>query len=60
MECPGNAAHDIAGYQDCLPVDVVSPWNGRSPTAISWSRTPSEKMSDRESTGFPSACSGDM
>ena len=38
----------------------VSPLKGRSPVAISCSTTPSEKMSDRESTGFPSACSGDM
>ena len=38
----------------------VSPRNGCSPVAIWCSITPSEKMSDRESTGFPSACSGDM
>ncbi len=38
----------------------VSPWNGREPVAISYSTTPSEKMSERASTGFPFACSGDM
>jgi hypothetical protein len=38
----------------------VSPWNGRCPVDISYSTTPSEKTSDRVSTGLPSACSGDM
>jgi hypothetical protein len=33
---------------------------GRRPVAISWSTTPSEKMSVRGSSGRPEACSGDM
>jgi hypothetical protein len=38
----------------------VSPLNGFSPVAISNSRTPSEKTSERASTALPCACSGDM
>ena len=38
----------------------VSPAKGRLPVAISYSTIPNEKMSERESTGLPSACSGDM
>ena len=36
----------------------VSPLNGFSPVAISNSRTPREKTSERESTGFASASPG--
>ncbi len=38
----------------------VSPWNGRRPVSISYSTVPNEKMSERASSRFPSACSGDM
>lgn len=38
----------------------VSARNARRPLIISYNTDPNEKMSDRASTGFPSACSGDM
>ena len=38
----------------------VPPTKAGSPTAISQSIEPREKMSDRASTSLPSACSGDM
>ena len=38
----------------------VSPLNGRSPVAIWYRTTPSEKTSERASAGLPSACSGAM
>ena len=38
----------------------LSPANSRSPVSISKSTVPSEKMSERASTGLPHACSGDM
>ena len=39
---------------------VDSPLNARRPVIILYSSAPNEKMSDRRSTGLPSACSGDM
>ena len=45
---------------DDISDTCVSPLNGRSPTAISYRITPSEKTSLRGSTNLPSACSGDM
>jgi hypothetical protein len=39
---------------------LLSPVNGRPPVAISYSMTPSENRSLRESTAPPDACSGDM
>ena len=39
---------------------VVSPWNGFWDVVIWYRITPSEKMSERASAGFPSACSGAM
>ena len=38
----------------------LSPGNCRSPVTISKRTAPSEKRSERESTGRPQACSGDM
>ena len=38
----------------------VLPSNGSRAVTASYRTTPSEKMSDRPSTGRPSACSGDM
>ncbi len=43
-----------------ITATTESPTNGRTPAAISYNTTPSEKMSDRTSTGRPCACSGDM
>ena len=34
--------------------------NGRVPVSISYNNEPKLKMSERASTVFPSACSGDM
>ncbi len=39
---------------------AVSPRNGRRAVVISYRIAPNEKMSDRQSTALPSACSGDM
>ena len=39
---------------------LVVPWKARCPVAISYSRIPRAKISDRASTFLPSACSGDM
>ena len=36
------------------------PANARRPASISYRTAPKLKMSDRASTGWPSACSGDM
>ena len=38
----------------------VSPGNARRPVVISYSTEPNAKISERTSTSFPSACSGDM
>ncbi len=37
-----------------------SPEKARRPVTISYNTAPNEKMSERASTGCPSACSGDM
>jgi len=39
---------------------VVVPRKGRVPAASSYSITPNEKTSERESTASPFACSGDI
>ena len=39
---------------------IESPPNARVPVNISYSTAPVEKMSERASTGLPSACSGDI
>ena len=39
---------------------VLSAVNGRAPASISWSITPSAKMSARPSTASPRICSGAM
>jgi hypothetical protein len=39
---------------------VVCPPKGRVPVTISYSTTPNEKRSERASSSFPRACSGDM
>ncbi len=39
---------------------MSSPWNGLFPVSISHSTTPKAQMSERLSTTFPRACSGDM
>ncbi len=44
----------------CNTSRSVFPLKGRRPASISYSTTPKEKISLRESTGFPDACSGDM
>ena len=36
------------------------PGNARCPEIISYSTEPKEKISERASTAFPSACSGDI
>jgi hypothetical protein len=42
-------------------VDIrLAPWKARRPVSISYITAPSEKMSERASTGLPCACSGDM
>ncbi len=45
---------------DDIRAGELEPLKGRSPIAISYSSTPSEKMSVRWSTIWPSICSGDM
>ena len=35
-------------------------WNARRPVAISYRIEPKENWSERKSTAFPTACSGDM
>ena len=44
----------------CKTSRSVAPVNGRFPASISYSTTPNEKMSLRESRARPDACSGDI
>ena len=60
----GNRALTKWSYKDALVAVStergVSPVKARRPVTISYKTAPNEKMSDRASTGLPSACSGDM
>ena len=44
----------------CSTAGASSPSNGRLPASISWRTTPSDQMSERQSTGLAAACSGLM
>ena len=50
----------VAWMSFCNTSRSVVPVKGRSPPKVSYSTTPNEKMSLRESTAHPEACSGDM
>ena len=57
-ECPSGS-----GSSRMIATRVSAPvfrWKARLPVAISYRIAPSENWSDRKSTGWPLACSGDM
>jgi hypothetical protein len=59
----GAACERGSGSSRMIATSVSAPvflWKARLPAAISYRIDPTENWSERKSTGWPLACSGDM